>query len=98
MLESQIQKRVIDRLEEEFQGIIVLKNDANYLQGFPDLTAFYNGRFAVLEVKQSLTASVRPNQEHYINTLNGPLQGFARFVYPENLESVIDEMRQWFWS
>ena len=33
MLERQYQSRLVKRLKSEFPGCIVLKNDANYIQG-----------------------------------------------------------------
>lgn len=38
--EGKIQDKLIERLEEEFKGAIILKNDANYMQGIPDISAF----------------------------------------------------------
>ncbi len=59
--ESTYQRRVIRRLEKEFPGCIVLKNDPDYRQGIPDLTVLFAGRWAWLEVKVSEDAPLQPN-------------------------------------
>lgn len=74
-----------------FPGCVVLKNDPNYLQGIPDLVIFYYNRWAMLEVKKSFNASHQPNQDYYIDKLDG--MSFARFIYPENKEEVLDELQ-----
>ena len=53
MLESKFQSDLIDDLEDRFKGCIVLKNDAGYIQGFPDLTILYQNMWAVLECKKN---------------------------------------------
>lgn len=75
-----------------FDGCVITKNDANYIQGFPDLTILYKGKWAVLECKKSATAGKRPNQEHYVGYLNE--MSFSRFICPENKEEVLNELQQ----
>ena len=53
-----------------FPGAIVLKNDPNYIQGIPDLTVFYQDKWATLEVKKSENASHQPNQDYYVGLMN----------------------------
>lgn len=53
MKESAFQAKLIREIKKRFPGAIVLKNDPNYIQGFPDLTILYKDRWAVLEIKQS---------------------------------------------
>ena len=91
MLESKFQSELISELKDRFPGCVVLKNDPNYLQGFPDLTIFYGGRWAVLECKRSKCAPRQPNQEYYICELNE--MSFAAFIYPENKEDVLYELQ-----
>ena len=38
MLERDFQAKLIRDIKKRFPGCIVLKNDASYIQGFPDLT------------------------------------------------------------
>lgn len=87
MLESQYQAQLIKELKQRFPGCIVLKNDPDYLQGFPDLTLLCDGFWAVLEVKRSELALNRPNQEFYVKMTNK--MSFAAFIYPENEEEVL---------
>lgn len=92
-LEKTFQKDVVsDRLRELIPGCIVLKNDSTYLQGIPDLTVIYGARCVMLEVKREMTASHRPNQDFYVNLINRQ-GGYASFVYPENVDDVIQRTR-----
>ena len=90
--ENAFQAALIRDLKTMFPGCVVLKNDPNYIQGFPDLTILYQDRWAVLECKQSLSARHRPNQEYYVDVLNG--MSYASFICPENREDVLDELQQ----
>lgn len=90
MKESRFQSQLIEELKETFKGCVIVKNDANYCQGFPDLTILYKNKWAALECKRSEGASKRPNQEYYVNLLNG--MSYASFVSPENKEEVIREI------
>lgn len=90
MRESGFQGDLINRIKTEFPGAFVLKNDANYIQGIPDLTILFRDRWAVLECKRSATEHHQPNQDTYIEIFNG--MSFARFVYPENVEEVLHEL------
>ena len=92
--ESQFQARLIRKLKEMFPGCIVLKNDANYIQGFPDLTVLWKDKWALLECKREREAHKQPNQEYYI--LKGDEMGFARFISPENEEEVLHDLQQAF--
>lgn len=91
MKESEFQKRVIDKLKNIFYGCIVLKNDASYIQGIPDLIILYKDRWGALEVKKSKSVKHRPNQDYYIDKLRG-MGGFAEFIYPENFDWIFDEL------
>lgn len=94
--ESVFQRNLRKRLEEEFPGCMVLKNDANYIQGVPDLIVLYNNHWAMLECKKSESASHRPNQDYYVKKLDE--MSYASFVYPENVEGVLDDLRKAFRS
>lgn len=96
MVESEFQKSLIQELKRRFPGCIVMKNDANYIQGIPDLLVLYNDKWASLECKKASGAKKRPNQEHYVNKMNE--MSFSRFIYPENKEEVLDELQQAFKS
>lgn len=97
MKESKLQKNVIDEIKSRLPGAVVLKNDAGYLQGYPDLSVHYRGMVALLETKQHQNSSKRPNQEYYISKTNED-GGFARFINQENKDVVLDELEQSFKS
>ena len=92
--ENRFQGEVIKDLKKIFPGCIVLKNDPNYIQGFPDLTVFYKEHWALLECKRSKDAEHQPNQDGYIE--RGNEMSFARFIYPENKAEVLDELQKAF--
>lgn len=92
--ESAFQAKLIRDLKTLFPGCVVLKNDPNYIQGFPDLLVLYNDRWAALECKRSTSASKRPNQEYYVDKLQ--TMSFAAFVCPENREDILHDLQQAF--
>lgn len=94
MKESVFQRNLKKKLKAMFPGCIVTKLDANDIQGIPDLLILYNNKWAVLENKKSAKASHRPNQDYYVNLLNE--MSFARFIFPENEEAVLNELQQTF--
>lgn len=96
MLESKFQGALIKELKTLFPGCLVLKNDPNYIQGFPDLTVLYRDKWALLESKRETKASHRPNQDYYIDIADG--MSFARFICPENKQEVLHELQQAFES
>lgn len=94
MLESEVQARLIKKLESIFNGCVIMKNDANYRQGFPDLLILFNNAWAVLEVKESAAAPYRPNQEWYLDKLRR--MSFSATIYPENEHEVIEALKEFF--
>lgn len=94
--ESKFQADLIVELKQRFKGIIILKNDPNYIQGMLDLTLLYKDRWAALEVKASASASRQPNQAYYVDLMDD--MSFAAFICPENKDSVIDGLQQSFSS
>lgn len=96
-LENSFQSKLIKDLERLLPGCIVLKNDPNYLQGFPDLLILYGPRWAILETKRIRRASRRPNQEYYINWANDSF-AYGSFISPENKEQVLSELQKAFRS
>lgn len=93
-LESQFQAKLIKALKTRFEGCMVLKLDPNYIQGIPDLLILYGKRWAALECKKTMNAPHRPNQDYYVQRMND--MSFARFIFPENVEEVLDELQQTF--
>ena len=97
MREDEFQPEVIKELYKMFPDCFVMKNDANYRQGFPDLSVFIGPYYILLECKKSKKEmrDPRPNQDYYVDAVNA-MGGFARFIYPENKEAVLNEIRQTF--
>jgi Holliday junction resolvase len=95
-LERDFQANLVKELKDRFDGCIVMKTDANYIQGLPDLLVLYDGKWAALECKKSRTAKHRPNQDYYVGKMDE--MSFSRFIYPENKEEVLDELQQAFES
>lgn len=89
--ENRFQAELIKKIKEMLPGCMVLKNDANYMQGIPDLIILYGTRWAMLEVKRSLDAPSQPNQEYYRHKLND--MSFADVVAPENEEEILYDLQ-----
>jgi hypothetical protein len=92
MSESRFQRRLLDRIENMFPECICLKTDPNYIQGIPDWIVLNGDRWIAIEAKRSSKASKRPNQVHWVTIMNQ--MSYARFVYPENEEEVLNEIRR----
>jgi hypothetical protein len=94
--ESDFQAGLIKDIKQLFPGCIVIKNDASYIQGMPDLTIFYKKHWATLECKKSAKAPLQPNQEYYVKLMND--MSYSAFIFPENKEVVLHELEQTFKS
>lgn len=90
MLESKFQAKLIKDIKNELPGCIVMKNDAGYIQGIPDLLILHNNRWASLEVKKSANAKHQPNQDYYVTKMND--MSYSAFIYPENRDMVMKEL------
>lgn len=91
MRESTFQAAVIRELKSRLPGCIVLKNDPNYIQGFPDLLVLYGTRWGALECKVSMNSRIQPNQDYYVDALDE--MSYASFICPDNKEDVLDEIQ-----
>ena len=94
MFERDYQAHIIKKLRQRFPACMILKNDASYLQGIPDLLILHMDRWAMLEVKRSPLFAYQPNQLYYIDLLND--MSFAAFIYPENEDLVLDDLQHAF--
>lgn len=94
MLEKDFQANLIKDIKKEFPKSIVLKNDPNYIQGFPDLLILYKDKWAALECKRTSKSHKQPNQDYYINELGK--MSYASFINPENKEEVMNELHKTF--
>jgi hypothetical protein len=92
--ENKFQHELIQTIRNRWPGSVVLKNDANYTQGIPDLLVLYESQWAMLECKRSANEAHQPNQDYYVAKLNG--MSYARFICPENEDEVLDEMDRYF--
>lgn len=95
-LENKFQSELIKEIKERFPGCIVMKNDAAYIQGIPDLLVLHKDKWASLECKKSSNAKKQPNQQYYVEKMDE--MSFARFISPENKEAVLNELQQSFES
>lgn len=92
--ESDFQKELIGELRDRFEGCVITKLDANYIQGIPDLLVLYKNKWATLECKKSSRATHRPNQDRWVERLDK--MSFSRIIFPENKEEVLNELQQSF--
>lgn len=91
-LESGFQDKLRDQLKTMFPGCMIFKMDQ--IQGIPDLLILYKNKWACLENKKSANAKHQPNQDYYVNKMDD--MSFARFVYPENKDIVLNELDLYF--
>ena len=96
MLERDFERGLRKRLEHLFPGCLYLKLDPTAIQGIPDRLVVWQDRWAALELKRSQRAKRQPNQEHYVRMMDE--WSFASFVYPENVEEVLDALQRAFRS
>lgn len=94
MKESKFQSNLIKKLKIIFIGCIVMKTDANYIQGIPDILILYKDKWASLECKKYLGARHQPNQSYFVDMMDK--MSFSRFIYPENEEEVLNELQRTF--
>ena len=90
--ESEFQGKLIKKIKKIFPDCIVMKNDPNYIQGIPDLLILNGDKWAALECKKDEKASHRPNQEYYVDKMNG--MSYASFIFPENEKEILNELEQ----
>ena len=92
--ENKFQSDLIKEIKRRFEGCIVTKLDSAHIQGIPDLLILYRNHWATLECKKSARAAHRPNQKYYVDLMDD--MSFSRFIYPENMEVVLDELQRSF--
>jgi hypothetical protein len=93
-LERKFQSKLIKDLKNIFPDCMVVKLDPDYIQGIPDILVLYKNKWAVLEVKRSKNAKHQPNQNYYVEKMDN--MSFSRFIYPENKDEVLSELKQVF--
>lgn len=94
-LESIFQRNLIKDIKKMFdKECIVCKLDPTYIQGIPDLLILFKNKWATLEVKREFNASIRPNQKYYVDKMDK--MSFSRFIYPENKERTLNDLKNFF--
>lgn len=93
-LENKFQAELKSELKLLFPNCIITKNDPEMLQGIPDLTIIYKGKYAFLECKKEKNASRRPNQDYYIGY--GQKFAFGEFIEPSNKKEVLERLYNYF--
>ena len=91
-LESGFQDRLRIELKDMFPDCLIFKMEQ--FQGIPDLLILYKRKWACLECKKSANAKKQPNQEYYVDLMDK--MSFASFIYPENKDTVLDELYLYF--
>ena len=101
MRENSFQSGLIKELKARFNGCIVMKNDAGYIHGIPDLLVLYEDKWAALECKRDIKAvekskDTQPSQHYYVDRMNE--MSYASYICPENKKEVLDELELTFKS
>jgi hypothetical protein len=94
--EAAYQKVVTDKLAVMFPDCLIMLNDPRARQGIPDILILWGCRWAMLEVKRSEDAPIRPNQEYYVEHYAG--MSFASFIYPEIEADVLHDLHNFMHS
>ena len=94
MKESKFQSNLKKELKSMFPGCIITKLDSGDIQGIPDLLILYKDKWATLENKKNARAAKQPNQEYYVEKMNE--MSFSRFIYPENKDVVLRDLKNIF--
>lgn len=95
MTEGEYQRTLKEKIQKRFPGVIILKNDPTYLQGFPDLLLLKGSKWAALEVKKDEKAHHQPNQDRYIEQIK-QMGNYASFIFPENEKEILNELERTF--
>ena len=96
MKESKFKEQAKKRIFNRLLGVDIDYIEPTGPRSFPDIVILGPRYWAALEFKQSEDASHQPNQDYHVERLNN--KGFAMFVFPENLEVVLDELEKLFAS
>lgn len=89
--ESRFQTQFQNDLRELFPGIIIVKVQTGYIQGFTDRLLLYGDKWAALEFKRSADEIPQVNQPYWVDRLNR--LSYAAFVYPENGQEVLCDLQ-----
>ena len=98
-LESEFKKDFLFRLKNQMllrQIPIKFIHTRPHHRSFPDVIVLCGKKWAGLEFKRSANASAQPNQSFYVDLFDE--MSFARFVYPDNAEDVLNDLERLFTS
>ena len=90
--ESKFKTELIKEIKSRLPGSFVFHLDPTELQGAPDLLVLYRDSWAMLEGKKHRRASHQSNQDYYVDLFDE--MSFARIIFPENREEVLDELER----
>lgn len=90
--EGKFQDGLKKRLAMVLPGCRVFKIDVH--QGIPDLLVLWRDKWALLECKAWASAHKRPNQDYWVKFYDR--MSFSRFINPENIEEVLDDLAKTF--
>lgn len=96
MLESSFKTELKKTIKKMFPGCIVCHLNPNEIQGIPDLLVLYKNLWATLEGKRSAHEHHQPNQDYYVDYMKNDMGSFSAFIYPENEQQVLSDMKEYF--
>jgi len=98
MLEAEFKVHVKQKIKDRFPNLDLDFIDTNpfYFRSVPDLIILGPNVWAALEFKRSEHASHQPNQDYFVSRLNR--KGYASFIFPENMEEVLNDLERLFRS
>ena len=94
--EGNFKEKLIKDIEKEIPGCIVTKLEADFNNGIPDILILHENKWATLEAKKNKNEVTKQrrnkmSQDHYVASMNA--MSFSRYVYPENKEEVLNELK-----
>ena len=97
MLESKFKKEAKQRIRERCPNVdLDFVNTKPFNRSMPDTFVVGPWSWAALEFKRAEGATQQANQDYHIKRLNR--KGYATFVFPENLEEVLNDLERIFTS
>lgn len=91
-MEKKLQSEIIKFLKD--RGAYVLKNDATYRQGVPDLSFWHPDLSGMIEVKAHENSPYQPLQEKTIQKLDN-MGIFVRVIHWENWAEWQEKFNLW---
>lgn len=89
--ETRFKRKVVALLEELGAKVFVIQQLSKH--GDPDLLICLKGRFVALELKKDEKSKARLLQLHILKQVE-EAGGYAKVVYPENLEETMNDLRR----